>query len=550
MNEELAVVEAHTRLLSALMRLRRRLRRRDALEALVRWWWPMALVALLVQVIAWLWPVEHASLYSALALGTGLAGWALWALVRPLSLRHVALRADVEGALKERLITAFELLSSSNNVANVVRRQQLHDAVRAAETAAHNAHLIFPQRLDTRRMALWAGLLALTLALGMLPNPQRQVLAERRAVRELAQQEAQRIEQVRAELAGREGLLPSQERAELVQELAKLAERLRQNPGDRERALADIERARQALRARLDPQAGTRQAALARLAERLGRMSQDQKRATSPREAADALQALATQAATASPPERAQVASDLRHEARQVAATDPELAGALMALADAIEASNLERAQMAAQAGADALRAAGRELALQQDVARALDALDNARANMAQGGNNAVANRPGGQGDAHSNQPGPSQGDQAAGNRLGTGTGTGRPGRGGGTQADRLPPSTGGGPAGPMPRDGSGPGALVDTYEPRVFAPMGRQPSEDVDTIRGEPSPGGRERTLDLSSPDVGLPSDALVPLSQVWPQYRSASAKALDRAYIPGGLKAYVRDYFASLDN
>ncbi len=543
---ELSVDELHARLLGALVRLRRRLRRRDGVEALVRWWWPAALVALVVQVVAWLRPVERAGLYSAVALGAGLASWAAWALARPLPLGRVALQADVEAGLKERLTTALELLHSGSPPAGMGRRQ-LHDALRAAEAAARDAGELFPLRWDRRFVALWAGLLFLTVALALLPNPQREVLAERRAMRELARQEAQRIERVRAELAQREGLLPSRERAELVRELAELAERLRQNPGDREQALADIERARRALQERLDPQAGSREAALARLAERLGQMSRDEPGNAAPQEAAEALQALAAQAATSSAQERAQVAAALRQEALRVAATDPEVAAALMALAEAVEAGDAEGARAAAQAGADALRAAEREVALQRDVARAAEALEEARAALAEGGGEMAAGRRGDAGGSGRRPAG--QGRAGSGGQAGANAGAGgNPGGGGGTQADRLPPSTSPGNTGPMPRDGSGPGALEGAYEPRVFAPVERLRPGETDVIRGEAGAGGDERVREVGGAGAGLAGEALVPLSQAWPRYRSASAEALERTYIPAGLKAYVRDYFASL--
>ncbi len=536
--------ELHDRLIGGLVRLRRRLRWRDSLEALVCRWWPVALAALLVQVIARVRPVEGASLYTLLLLGGGLLVWFFWSAVRPLPLHRVALRADMEGHLRERLTTALELLTQRPAPLTDLHRRQLHDAVRMAEQAARHPQRVFPFRRFNRHLALWGALLALTAALLLLPNPQERVLAERRAVRELAQQEAERIEQARDELARQAGL-PDEKRARLFQELADLATQLRQNPGDLEQALADIEGARAALQARLDPQAGSKKAALDRLTKRLSRLSESSGERASP-DATTALTELAARAGRLSPQERSRIAASLREEAARAAAVDPELARALTELASALEAGDRAAATDAAQAAADFLRASQEELAFQQDLARALDTLEQARTRLTQGGRGttgvqASGTSPGNRTSARGDARNPGQG---------AGQGAGRPGAGGGTQADRLPPSLspnrGSGSVADPNR--SGPGALQGAYEPRVFAPLAGPRSESVDVISGRPDDRGAVRVREGADPTAGLPGGSLIPLRDVLPAYRSAEAEALERTYIPTGLKSYVRDYFAAL--
>jgi hypothetical protein len=41
----------------------------------------------------------------------------------------------------------------------------------------------------------------------------------------------------------------------------------------------------------------------------------------------------------------------------------------------------------------------------------------------------------------------------------------------------------------------------------------------------------------------------SLIPYNQVFGDYRDAAYQAMDDNYVPLGLKAYVRDYFSSLE-
>ena len=49
--------------------------------------------------------------------------------------------------------------------------------------------------------------------------------------------------------------------------------------------------------------------------------------------------------------------------------------------------------------------------------------------------------------------------------------------------------------------------------------------------------------------PQAGTYAPALVPYAEVYASYSAAAAEALEREYVPAGLKDYVREYFTQLE-
>lgn len=539
--------ELHDRLIAALLRLRRRQRWRDGLRLLARWGWLVVMLAFLVQATSWFVPLERAMLWSGGVLLVAVIGWLAWVLLRPLPLKAVARRVDSEGRLKERLVTALEFSAgrgTPRSAGEDLVRRQLDDAVRVAERAARSPADVLQLVWPRRRIGVAALFLAGTLALALLPNPQRGVIAERRAVRELAAQEAEQIEQVRQALSDRE-TLPREERERLLQDLDELAARLRRNPGDREQALADLERAREALREQLDPQAGARRASLEQLSSRLSELSGQQSGRRSLADGAEALRELAQRVDRLSPQERAEAAAALREQAGRVAAGDPALADALSDMAAALEAGDAAAAEEAAARGDQALRAAAGELDDQQAIAQALGELEDSRERLAQAGQSGQSAQAQGQ----QQTEGAGQG-QGQGQNPGQSQGGAQAGGGGGTNADRLPPDTRTGQFGGADPTESGDGAQTGAYEPDVFAPLSSQGNSDRDVVQGAQGGEGTDVERQRRDPGVGTGGDAVVPLRDALPTYRDAAAQALEQEYIPGGLRGYVRDYFTQLSS
>ena len=123
--------------------------------------------------------------------------------------------------------------------ARFVRRQR-RDAVGRLRTIEPG---LFRPRLAVRPalVALVAGVLLIPAVL--LPNPQDAVIALNRQVREEAQRQAQRIDDVAKDL-GTKGVDANDPRTRLSEELRQLAERLRSNPDDLDMNLPSSARSR------------------------------------------------------------------------------------------------------------------------------------------------------------------------------------------------------------------------------------------------------------------------------------------------------------------
>ena len=178
---------------------------------------------------------------------------------------RVARRVDLELGLKERLSTATALHSCALSLQQDLVAKQSQDALAIAQSIEPRS--AFPLRWQWRPLALAGALIAGVVLLSLLPNPMDALIAERAEVAAAVREQAERIDELRDEIAAAE--LPEDRREELLRQLAELADRLRANPGDRESALADLNRLEEALKRQVDPQADAKQAALDALAQQL-----------------------------------------------------------------------------------------------------------------------------------------------------------------------------------------------------------------------------------------------------------------------------------------
>jgi hypothetical protein len=545
-------------LVQYLRPLGRRLRLREAQLLAARTLWLPLLAAALVLLAGRLVPLAGYSRIAWLPLALWLVAVPGYGLLRPLAPARVARHTDAALGLRDRLSTALELghdapERSSHFDPTLVLYQQT-DALNIAH--ALDPRQAFPLRWPRRPLALAAIGLAIALLLSLLPNPMDAVLAERAAVAAAAEEKAEQLEQLAEELAQDKSLDPA-DREELLRQLREAAERLRANPGDRERALADLARLEEALRRQLDPQSAARQAALEELAADLAQLAGAADQDPTLDEAARLLEELAEQATEMSAEEREALAGALEEAAGQLAGSDAGLAQALSQMAQSLrqgEAAAQESAAQgavvqSAQDAADALRAVAGDAALQQALAQALNQAQGAADALARAGQSgqAQASQSGqGQGQQGQGQQGQGQGQQSQGQSQGQGQGQGQPGSGGGTSARTLPPGTRTGRAG----DPTDPNKDYQVGElDSVFAPWQQSQPGEPDFLPGRQTGEGEETAREGVQPQPGAAGASLVPYAQVYASYAAAAAEAMEREYVPTGLRDYVRDYFTQLE-
>lgn len=537
-----------------LARAGRWLRLRDGWLLAQRALWIGCLGGLLMQLAGRLWPVERLWLWTAAPVAASLLAVAAYSLLRRLPPLKVARRTDEELGLKERLSTALLLedwrrARSEGREASAFQPSlvalQERDALAAARGLDLRRDLPLPWL--KRPLMAAAGLAALALVLGFVPNPMDAVLEERRAVAQAAEEQAEAIEELRQEVEEAEELRP-EEREELLRRLEELARELRANPGDREEALADLSRMEEALRRELDPGLDARQAALEALAAQLQSLAGEEAgEEMDLAEAAEALEKLAEEAAEAEPAEQEALARALaRMAARAAASGDQALAQALASMAQAMQAGDALAASEAARAAGQALAEAQGDVAAQQALRRALDRVQASRQAVARaGGGQALAREPGeGQGEGQGEGEGQGQGD---GQGQGQGQGN-QAGGGGGTQADTLPPGRRIGEAGRP--ESEGPEGQLGEPASQVYVPWERRPGSGEEVvIPGQDSGQGETETRETENPLPGAAGQALVPYHEVYQTYLDAAQQAMEFGTVPPGLQELVREYFTQLE-
>ncbi len=491
---------------------------------------PALALVLLLLLAARLWPLPHWRLWA----GLPLLLWTGFHLIRLPSLRPTPMQTartlDRQLALQERLSTALELYQRDLH-SPLIQAQQADARVhaRAVDPARD-----LPWRLPRRALALAGLLLSLVLLLLFLPNPQDAVLQQRAAVRQAAAEQAAELEELADEIAALEGFPPKEQEA-LVRQLREAAERLRANRGDPAEAVADLERARQALRRQAEEWAAQREAvdqveqALRDLAAELSQGNPEAQAALQ-----NALETLPEQLAKMNEQEIAELAARMEELARRAAA-DPELAHALEDLAQAVSESDPQAVQQTVEALAQALERS------QESIARRAQAeatLEEALASLEEG---LAETPPPGNGEgAGDTAPGQGAGGAAEGG-SGEGGGEGSTGAGGEGSGES---STGAG--GGWHQDPNRPNEATGPAQEEVYVPLG--PDGRPAYIPGQPSDTTGETWTTLPAPDPGEEGVAL-PYDTVYRAYREAAARSLERTYIPPALQEYVRDYFSRLE-
>jgi hypothetical protein len=376
-------------LVPSLHLLGRRLRLCDGHRLATRSLWLPPLAAALILLLGRLRPLPgHEQLT-----GIPLIPWALivlgYSLLRPLPPINAARRVDAALALSDRLATALEMAQQRGERfdAHLVARQKQDalDAIRSIDPVRS-----FPLRWSKRHLALAAGCMTLTIALALLPNPMDAILTERTAIATVTEEQAKQLEKA-ADKAAQDASLDPADQEALTTQLRDTADKLRANPGDRERALTDLAGLEESLRSQIDPQSAARQAALDGLASDLAAIDGMEGPTPSLTEAADLLEEMAAQGSSLSPVEREAMAEALEKAARRVASTDTELAGDLSQLAKSIRddksrPGRSSSASASAQSAANRLRTAAADAALQRSLGQALNRTQGATQALAQAG--------------------------------------------------------------------------------------------------------------------------------------------------------------------
>lgn len=470
----------------------------------------------------------------AVSLGLGgLLASLFLVLFRRRSLTEQAHFADQQFELKERTVTAVEIRSGRTVTIPALAAEQLKDTLVAVANVDTQNEL--PLRPDRQQLVLLLVTVLLLAAAMLVPNVQSVILAQQRAVDQVIEEQIQALESIEGEIGQNEELNNGLSQS-LLEPIQGAREELQAGDLSREEAVAVLSEAEadlRDLRDRLSTE--SLQEALVAAGQplsedpssrSLGQALQSGELAT----ASSAANQLADNLANMNSADLEALAEDLAEAAQSLEELDSELAAELDQVAQALASGETESAQQALREAAATLQQRAQEQAAAEQAAAAADQLVQGRQELAQAG------RPGSQGEQARQGQASAQGQSDAGPGQGGGQGQGL--------AQGVQSDEGEGIGGPGP----GGGHAENVYVPEAVDLSGdagvdvQLPAECL----GSPDECGA--LISESSTEFDE-EQSLIPYEQVFGDYRNAAYQALDDQYIPLGLKAYVRDYFSSLE-
>ncbi|MCB9431946.1 MAG: hypothetical protein H6668_08170 [Ardenticatenaceae bacterium] len=530
-----------------LRRTNGRFRQQQSLD-----WGPRGLLAglLLAAVVATaarFWPLLTNGELAWVALGLAGLGLlvgllAVW-LPRP-SLLVQARRADQLLQLQERAQTAVELHHHTITAPDWLIAQQLADAVAALQTIDLSAMLpLTLRRRDWLVLLLTAGLL---LTAVLLPNPQTTALLRQRAIAQTIAEETAVLEEVAEEIR-QDDTLTAEQQEQLLQPVQTALDALASS-GSQEEAVAALSQAETELRELSSELAPPNlQPALEAASETLSNNPAAEPLAEALQngnlnQASAATSQLAADLPTFNEETVAQLAEALAETAQSLQTSDQQLADAAQEAANALSGEDLAAAQEALQNLAQQLQERGAQTAVSQQAAATANQLGESRQAVAQAGQKQPE-----EGGETAVGEAPNQQNQGEGTGAGLGGGqSGSAGQSGGEAGSTAELSENLGSGGGSPGPGGSHAATVYVPPPVDLSNIDGQNVELPAECLANPADCGG--LLNETPTEFGSET-SLVPYTDVFGDYRNAANEALQDDYIPLGLKAYVRDYFSSLE-
>ena len=602
--------------LVAIRRLLRPFGLRLWLRRIVRRAWIALAITIAAELVLWtaarVWPLEIAPTLAAIISALGLGALLVLAVLSRPSVGETAMAVDREGGLGDRAASALALAVAFPEAAGV-------DAVEGdpddSDPDAERRRFVLRQRRDTldalratppnlfkprfsRRPAAAALVALLLLApVVLLPNPQNAAIAQARAVREEAKDQADRLDKLADDLE-KQGATADDPRTRLAKELRDLAKQLRQNPDQLDANLAKLGAIEAALRAQLDPANEQRAASLSALSRGLSRAATGNAQANpegNPDKASEDLKDVADKLDEMTPEQQKELAKQLTELEGAASQAGGAASQALRDAAQSLAQGDTASAKAALDKLGDALGAASDQVATNRDLTAAANQLQDAARDLANAGQQGTGQQGTGQqgtgqqgtgqqgtgqqgtgqqgtgqqgtgqqgtGQQGTGQQGTGQqgtGQQGTGQGSGQGTGQGQ-GQGSGQGQGAGQGSIGGGGSNASYL-GSGIGGTTNLGGPTnpnrpsilggdlssIFAPFDRigQPG-DPSYIGGS---GGDGQVSQGNQQGAGVDPGSYVSYQQVYAAFQQFALTTLDRGYLPLSARDFVRAYFSSLD-
>lgn len=491
-----------------------------------------------------------------------------WFFIWPHSEMRLARRLERALHLQDRISTAMEIQAGRIHTSEQLKRVQLRDTLHHAASASPTTAL--PIRLSGRVIFLLAASLLTLSLLILLPNGletsrfwQQQLQYQRPLAIEA-------LEDARGSVVA-EDSLSAEERERLLRAIDDAVANLENDAISREEAVASLYGAAQQLQkgqAALNSQSSAVQESYTEAAEAL-RRGEDPTAPDRPQSLSERLQEMREDLTSLSDDQLSSLAVALREAAEAFALTNPDLASALEAAAEALERGDLTAAD---EAMADAIfelqtteanqeRAGGDA----QSMDRAAEQLANAAEELTDGSDAAPFNDQSGENGADTEvgrkgsqaaagpapegeaREGAAQGARAAeNNETRTETSAGQTAGAGdvtsGQSGDVSALSDGDSASRGNEPDGSGRGNYQTIYAPRERIEGNSQVGIELES-------GSSDILVDSGEFSKNPLGESRIPYTQLFHDYRDSANVALETEYIPLGLRAVIRSYFSAIE-
>ncbi len=337
-------------------------------------------------------PIEWAPVAGAAIPVIGAMGLLIAVVRARPSLGETALALDTEGRLGDRISSALELAvgfpASAGPAAEGFVESDLTPSDGPVDEAAQTDRFVRRQRADavaslrgapqnlfrprfSRQPAIAAVVAALLLApVLLIPNPQDAAIAQQRQVREAANQQAERLDDLAHELETK-GADAQDPRTRLAQDLRDLARQLRDRPDQLDVNLARLGSVEAAVRAQIDPATEQRAAAMTSLSRALSRAATgkpDANKDGDPKQTQEDLDKLGEQLDEMTPEERATLARQLAEQQAAASGTNGAASTALHDAAQSLAQGDTEGAKSALDRLGEALTGTERQVTANRDL--------------------------------------------------------------------------------------------------------------------------------------------------------------------------------------
>lgn len=444
-----------------------------------------------------------------------------WSLVKRPSLKTAALKADSAG-LKERTITAFELLEDNSSFAEFQRE----DAFKHLNKFNYKEHIkLAPNSKNT----LYSfGLVAVLVISALIPNKMNDVALEQHKLNQLKNEKIEKVKKVEKELEKNEKITAI-EKAEIERKLEELKKELKEAQDQKEisKSIEKTDKKLEMIKQKYDKEDLNKVADALAKSEKTKALSEAIKNSDS-KVLKEALKLAAQEMKNMSAEELKDMTKELSELSKEIK-NNNELKDALANLSQKMASGALGDMNEELEEFANSLQQLMESDDFKEAIAKAQSELNEGEPGNLSG--------QGGNGQGNGNQPG-------SGNQPGQGKGTGA-GAGSGTNMGEenpsiTPPSS----SGLNKKDGSE--KKEGEYE-KIFTSKTLGGDGEKSQLTGKKNNSGNSENVN-SEKGINVKGES-VPYNQVIGSYKESAVQNMETSDIPEGMKEIIKNYFTSLE-